>query len=298
MKSISIIAEIGSNFDSNIKTAVAYVQACKNCGANAIKFQTLEKNKLVAPRILSSEQWIDNPAHVNFRNIGLPEKWHAQLKEIAEESGIEFLSTPFYIEAVDLLDKVGVRTYKVASGDITYFPLLEAIGRTGKQVLLSTGASSLGDIERALNVLLMSGAGEITLLHCVANYPPQWEEMNLRAITTLKQAFGFPVGISDHSSGTLVPIAAVALGATVIEKHVTFDRSLPGPDHPFAMTIDEFGEMVKQIRLLEKALGTGRKLPSEVELAKQHRLRRGVYDPVTFEPTSDKNGIWLRPEHS
>jgi sialic acid synthase SpsE len=119
--------------------------------------------------------------------------------------------------------------------------------------------------------------------------------MNLRALVTLREAFGLPVGISDHTPGSLVPIAAVTLGATVVEKHVTFDRSLPGPDHPFAMTMEEFGEMARQVRCLEEALGTGGKEPAPSELAKQRRMRRGVYDPVTFAPTDDEGGLWLRP---
>jgi sialic acid synthase SpsE len=121
--------------------------------------------------------------------------------------------------------------------------------------------------------------------------------MNLKALVTLKEAFGLPVGISDHSPGYIVPIASVALGASFIEKHVTFDRSQHGPDHPFAMTMEEFGEMVRQIRFLEEAMGTGDKKPTESEQAKQHRMRRGVYNPVTLEPTDDPTGVWLRPEH-
>ena len=134
-------------------------------------------------------------------------------------------------------------------------------------------------------------------MHCVSNYPPKWDEMNLRAMVTLKETFDLPVGISDHSPGNLIPIAAVALGATVIEKHVTFDRSLPGPDHPFAMTMEEFAEMVKQVRQIEEALGTGEKVPADTESAKQHRMRRGVYNPVTLEPVEGEDGIWLRPQH-
>lgn len=297
MSKVLIVSEIGSNFNGSLSTAQKYIHASMQCGADAVKFQTLRKNKLVAPKIWSDGTWIENPIYQNFGGLELPDEWHYILKQTADEQGIEFFSTPFYLEAVDLLEKVGVGTYKIASGDITFFPLLEAIGHTGKRVILSTGASSLRDVERALNVLTRSGATEIVLLHCISNYPPQWNEMNLQAIATLKKAFGLPVGISDHSPGSLVPIAAVALGATVIEKHVTFDRSQRGPDHPFAMTMDELGDMVRQVRLLEQALGTGEKVPTEAELAKQHRIRRSVYDPATFEPTDGPAGLWLRPEH-
>jgi N,N'-diacetyllegionaminate synthase len=292
-----LIAEVGSNYDGNLETARDYIRKAKAAGADVVKFQTLRKQKLVAPKIWVKDAPEENPVFKNFSNLELPDEWHFILKQAAEEEGIEFMSTPFYLEAVDLLEKVGVRTYKIASGDITFLPLLETIGRTGKRVILSTGGSSLRDVEQALNILRQSGAGEIVLLHCVSNYPPQWNEMNLRSIVTLKETFGFPVGISDHTPGYVIPLASVALGAAVVEKHITFDRSLPGPDHPFAMMLDEFGEMVCQIRCLEDALGTGTKTPAESEQAKQHRMRRGIYDPVTFEPTEKSNGMWLRPEH-
>lgn len=294
---VFIVGEVGSNYDGDLAKALAYVRALKGAGADAVKFQTIRKDRLVSPRILEDGRVCDNPVFQKLANLDIPEPWHHTLKETADREGIEFFSTPFYLEAIPLLESVHVRTYKVASGDITFWPLLEAIARTGKRVILSTGASTLRDVERALDVLVKHGARDITLLHCVSNYPPEWGEMNLRAIVTMREAFGLPVGISDHSPGSLVPIAAVALGATVIEKHVTFDRSLPGPDHPFAMTIDEFAEMARQVRVLEKALGTGDKAPSPAELAKLHRIRRGLYAPVTFEPTDDLNGIWLRPEH-
>jgi N,N'-diacetyllegionaminate synthase len=294
---VMIIGEVGSNYDQDLEVAKEYVVTLKACGAQAVKFQTLRRGRLIAPRVRSDRAWVENPVYQSFSNLELPDDWHYSLKQTAERQGIEFISTPFYLEAVDLLERVGVRTYKIASGDITFFPLLEAIGRTGKRVILSTGASSLGDVDRALNVLARSGPGDIVLLHCVSNYPPQWDEMNLRAMVTLREAFGLPVGLSDHSPGCLAPLAAVAMGATVVEKHVTFDRSLPGPDHPFAMTIDEFRDMIGQVRLLERALGTGEKVPTDAELAKRHRIRRGLYDPVTLEPTDDPKALWLRPEH-
>lgn len=292
-----IIAEVGSNYDNSLTTAQEYIRSAKAAGADAVKFQTLRKTKLIAPRIFSDGSWIENPVFKNFSNLELPDEWHLSLKQTAESVGTEFISTPFYLEAVDLFEKVGVRTYKIASGDITFRPLLKAVGKTGKKVIMSTGGSSLSDIENALNTLKQAGAGEIALLHCVSNYPPQWAEMNLRAIQTLKDTFGLRVGISDHTPGYTVAIAAVALGATIIEKHVTIDRSLPGPDHPFAMTMEEFGEMVRQVRCVESALGTGIKKPAESEQLKQYRMRRGVYDPKTFDAVDGDSGLWLRPQH-
>lgn len=290
------ICEVGSNYNGSIDCALDYLRAAKRAGADAVKFQTLRKDKLVAPRIYVDGRWVENPVYKAFSSLELPDEWHFELKRCADQTGIEFFSTPFYLEAVDLMERAGVRTYKIASGDISFLPLLQAVGATGKRVIMSTGASALADIETALNVLTQSGARDITLLHCVANYPPRWEEMNLRAMVTLKEEFGLPVGISDHTPGSLVAIAAVALGAVAVEKHVTFDRGQAGPDHPFAMTMDEFADMIAQLRTLEVALGDGNKLPVQSELEKQYRLRRGVYDPSTLYPAADGKGIWLRPQ--
>lgn len=298
MQTVRIIAEIGSNYDNDLGKAVAYIRAARDAGADLVKFQTLRKDRIVARDIRVGGRLEKNPVYDLFASLELPDDWHGRLKQAADEAGVEFFTTPFYLEAVALLEGVGVRTYKIASGDITFTPLLEAVGRTGKSVILSTGGSTLAEVEAALAALRKAGAGEISLMHCVSNYPPAWEEMNLRAVETLKRAFGLPVGISDHTPGDLVPLAAVALGATLIEKHVTFDRSSPGPDHPFAMTLEEFGAMIGRVRLLEKALGTGEKVPTPAELAKKHRMRRGVYDPVTKLPADGVEGLWLRPEHT
>ena len=291
------IAEVGSNYDGDLQLARRYVVAARECGADIVKFQTLRKNELVAPRLYEAGAVTDNPVYRRFSNLELPDEWHFELKSLADEVGIEFMSTPFHLGGVDLLEAVGVRTYKIASGDITFRPLLEKVAGTGKRVLLSTGASSEEEVAAALDVLESAGATDISLLHCVSNYPPAWDEMNLRAMSSMHARFGRPVGISDHTPGSVVPIAAVALGATLVEKHVTFDRSRQGPDHPFAMTMDEFAAMVEQVRLLERALGDGRKVPVASEIAKQHRIRRGRYDPDTLEPVEGDCGVWLRPAH-
>lgn len=290
------ICEVGSNYNGSLECAFDYLRAAKAAGADAVKFQTLRKDKLVAPRIYDKGAWIENPVYKAFSSLELPAEWHFELKRCADEVGIEFFSTPFYLEAVDLMERVGVRTYKIASGDISFLPLLRAVGATGKRVVLSTGASDLADVERALNALRQSGARDITLLHCVANYPPRWDEMNLRAIPILKKEFGLPVGVSDHTPGSTVPIAAAALGAVAVEKHVTFDRAQSGPDHPFAVTMQEYADMIAQLRNLALALGDGVKVPVESERAKQYRLRRGVYDPATLYPAKGSEGVWLRPQ--
>ncbi len=294
---VRIIAEVGSNYDGDLSKAKAYVVAAKEAGADAVKFQTLKKEKLVAPFVWEGGERKRNPVYSQFSSLELPEEWHFELKKTADQTGIEFISTPFFLKAVDLLERVGVKTYKIAAGDITFSPLLEAVGRTQKKVILSTGASGLDDIRNALDTLREAGAGDITLLHCVSQYPPKFDEMNLRAVLTLKETFGLPVGISDHTPGDLVPVSAVALGGTCIEKHVTFERGGPGPDHGFSMTMEEFRSMVGTIRSLEGALGSGEKTPSPSERLKQRRMRRGRYDPETFERTDAEEGIWLRPQH-
>lgn len=294
---VYIISEIGSNFNGSLEIAKQYIRASKEAGADAVKFQSIRKDRLIAPRVFEDGRSVDNPVYRNCTFCELPDEWYPELKEEADQANIEFFSTPFYLEAVDILESVSVSTYKIASGDITFYPLLEKVGRTAKRIILSTGASDLSEIEIALKKLRDAGAGEIVLLHCVSNYPPEWSEINLLAMATLRKRFNLPVGISDHSPGGLIPIAAVALGAVVIEKHVTFDRYLAGPDHAYAMTMEEFGDMIRQVRLLEQALGSGDKVPTRTELLKQRRIRRGIYDPNSLEPSESIDGLWLRPQY-
>ena len=292
------IAEVGSNFNNDLDLAKRYVNACAEAGANAVKFQTLQKDLIISPVTKVEEKVVPYPVYDIFCSAELPESWHYELKKEADSVGIEFMSTPFYLEAVDLLVDVGVDKIKIASGDITFYPLLERIGKTGKEVILSTGASTDEDIYKAIDILKSSGSGKITLLHCVANYPPKWDEMNVRSIPYMVKEFSLPIGLSDHSPGATIPVASVALGARVIEKHVTFDNNLEGPDHGFAMTVSDFSDMVTQIRRLEKALGSGCKKPSAEEIPRVKRIRRGLYKRDTGEPTDDpENTIWLRPEH-
>lgn len=295
---VKCIAEVGSNFNDNLDMAKRYVRASVEAGADAVKFQTLKKHLIISPVTRVKGVVVPYPIYDIFKSAELPEPWHYELKKEADAAGIEFISTPFYLEAVDLLVDVGVSTIKVASGDITFFPLLKRIGKTGKDVLLSTGASTDEDIRKAVSLLRDSGAGGITLLHCVANYPPKWNEMNVRAIPAMARTFGLPIGLSDHSPGATIPVAAVTLGATVVEKHVTFGHELPGPDHGFAMTMEQFADMVLQVRRVEQALGHGRKEPSLEEIPRVKRIRRGFYDKSNGEPTDNvENALWLRPEH-
>jgi N-acetylneuraminate synthase/N,N'-diacetyllegionaminate synthase len=194
-----------------------------------------------------------------------------------------FLSTPFDEERLDLLDRLGVAAMKVASGDLTHLPLLEAIGRKGRPVFLSTGLGTLGEVERAVGAIgsaarwSAGGACPIVLLHCVSSYPSRLSDANIRAMVTLRTAFGLPVGYSDHSPGHVVTLGAVALGACVVEKHLTLGRDRAGPDHSFALEPVEFDRMVSDIRQLEEALGEGAKRPVDAEMPERIWARRGIY---------------------
>ena len=298
--SITFIAEVGSNYNNSLELAKKYILSAKHAGADWVKFQTIRKEKLIAPNVRSGEHWISHPAWNSFANLELSEEWHIELKAEADRVGIKFLCTPLYVEAVAFLEKICVSAYKVASGDLTFSPLLREIGRTGKPVYLSTGASMLLEIDQAISTLQGSGSGPISLLHCVVSYPPRWSELNLKAIPTMKRTWGLPVGLSDHSPGSLAPLLGIALGAEVIEKHVTFGRECAGPDHAFAMTFEEFLEMTQQAQTALQALGTLEKKPSPSETERLHRFRRGVYDPQTYKPVPEgtEGAIWLRPDPS
>ncbi|MBO6796786.1 N-acetylneuraminate synthase family protein [Maricaulis sp.] len=298
---VTLIAEIGSNYDGDLDLAKRYIEASAKAGADIAKFQSLSRDGLIARRIKDpgSDDIVDNPKYAAFGNQGLPDDWHYTLKACADDNGIEFMSSPFSLEAVDLLEDVGVSRYKIASGDMTFRAMQEKIAATGKAVIQSTGASYLDEVEAAASFLRAKGCNELTLLHCTASYPPAWEDMNLNALTSLRAAFPHtPLGLSDHSPGSLAPIASIALGARVIEKHVTFDRSNPGPDHPFAMEMEEFARMAHDITDLCVALGSSEKRPAASEINRRRNLRRGLYDAEHGGPTTGNDGVWLRPQHA
>lgn len=291
-----IIAEAGVNHNGSIDMAKMLVEVAAEAGANAVKFQTFKADRLVsrvAPKAVyqSKTTDIDESQHEMIRKLELDEQAHETLIEHCKVCGIEFLSTPFDLESVDLLaGRFNLPCIKIPSGDITNALLLLKIARTGKPVILSTGMSTLGEIEDALGVLAFgylnknnpsietfretyySDEGQsalqkkVTLLHCTTEYPAPLRDVNLKVMDTLKSAFGLPVGYSDHSEGIAVPIAAVARGAVVIEKHFTLDRTLPGPDHKASLEPEELKQMVEAICVVEKALGSSLKHPTSSEL--------------------------------
>lgn len=278
-----VIAEAGSNHDRRLEQALRLVDVAVSAGADAVKFQTFSPDGLYSrhtPMIgyLQEKGLLGEgeTVHDLVGRISMPWQWHEQLARYCRERSITFLSTPFEEAAVDELERVGVAAYKVASFEIGHLPLLRLIGQTGKPVLLSTGMAGLGDIERALETLQAAGCRELALLHCAIGYPPRFEDVHLRALDTLRRAFGCPVGFSDHTMGSTVPVAAVALGADVIEKHFTLDRTLPGPDHPFSMEPEQLRQMVADIRNCQQALGRSLKWRTDAEEELYRKARRSL----------------------
>ena len=268
-----IIAEAGVNHNGSAELAKKLIDAAKDAGADAVKFQTFRAEKVVTQKAEKAEYQKtakEESQYEMIKKLELTEYNFKELADYAKGNGVIFLSSPFDKESVDLLDELNVPAYKIASGEITNFPLLRYIAKKEKPIILSTGIATLGEVEEALNVIRSEGVEDVILLHCVSNYPARIEDVNLRAMETLKQAFKLAVGFSDHTLGITASIAAVALGACVIEKHFTLDRNLPGPDHKASLEPDELKEMVKTIRDVEKTLGDGIKQPiiNEEEIKK------------------------------
>jgi len=268
---VYVIAEIGANFDGSIEQAKYMVDLAKEVGADAAKFQSFLPENIVAKDGFQTKtsfqtRWGKSVWQV-YTEAAFPRRWHKELANYCHNKGIDFLSSPYDKEAVDLLYDIGVPAFKIGSGDITFLSLVEYIASKNKPVLLGTGASSMGEIEEAVNTVRATGNENIVLLQCVTNYPTSFEDANIRAMITLKNAFQVPVGYSDHTPGSVVPLGAVALGACLVEKHFTHDKTLSGPDHSFAMDVPAMKSMVTDIRHLEMALGSPVKriVPSEAE---------------------------------
>ena len=280
---VYVIAEAGANHNRDFDTALRLIDTAAQAGADAVKFQTYRAEDMYS-RKTPMMSYVKDGGLVGdeetvwdlIKRVEIPWEWHDKLAERARDVGLDFLSTPFDENAVDVLEDVGVPAYKIASYELNHFPLIRRCAATAKPLLLSSAMASLGDIERALDVAQGAGAREIVLMHCAVTYPPRFEDLNLRAIQTMQQAFQVPIGWSDHTMGHTADVVAVALGAVAIEKHYTLDRSMPGPDHGFALEPDELGEMVRAIREAEASLGNSvkRMAPAEEELSRL--ARRGV----------------------
>lgn len=267
--SVYIIAEAGVNHNGSFELACKLVDAAKAAGVDCIKFQTFKSKNLVSHTAQKAEyQKVttgDSSQQDMLKKLELSYDEFIALKEYCDKVGITFLSTPFDFDSIDFLNSIDMPFWKIPSGEVTNLPYLLALAKTGKPVVMSTGMCEMTEIEAAINALKDNGTKEIKLLHCNTEYPTPYEDVNLKAMQTMRDAFGLEVGYSDHTKGIEVPVAAVALGATVIEKHFTLDRNMEGPDHKASLEPDELAAMVSSIRYIEKALGSGDKTPSPSE---------------------------------
>ncbi|RLE92939.1 MAG: N-acetylneuraminate synthase [Thermoprotei archaeon] len=255
-----VIAEAGVNHNGDLSMAKRMIDAAKNAGVDAIKFQLFDPDKMVTPYAAKAGYQSDVEAETQLemlRKLKLTENDVVELAKYAESKGLMFLCSAFDEESVDLLEEIGVPAYKIASSEITNHPLLEHVAAKRRPILLSTGMSTINEVKEALNVIQRRGNNQVILLHCISEYPASVESLNLKVINLLRQTFKLPVGFSDHSLEVLAPAIAVALGACVIEKHFTLSRSLKGPDHKASLEPHELREMVRLIRLTERMLGDG-----------------------------------------
>ena len=272
MNRVLIIAEAGVNHNGNLETALQLCDAAKAAGADVVKFQNWVTEKIILKDVEKAEyqqnRMRDEESQFDMlKRLELPYDDFRKIKEHCDRIGILFASTADDIEGVDFLISLGIPFIKIGSGDINNIPYLRQAAKRKLPIILSTGMSSIEDVDRAYSILVESGAENITLLHCTTSYPCPFEQVNLKAMVRIQNVFGVPVGYSDHTKGTEVPVAAVALGASVIEKHFTLDCTMEGPDHPASMEPDEFKEMVKKIRNIENALGDGIKAPTKEEVS-------------------------------
>jgi sialic acid synthase SpsE len=273
-----VVAEAGANHNRDLPTARALIDVAAEAGADAVKFQTYSGRGLYStktPHFAYLDKVTDRSPTELLDEISLPREWQGELDAYARERDIQFFSTPFDHDAVEELDALDVPALKIASFEIVDLRLIRAAAATGRPLLISTGMAVLGEIEDALKAAAEGGAPAVGLMQCTSVYPAPVERVNLRAMATMELAFRVPVGLSDHSLGTAIPIAAAALGAAFVEKHFTLDRSMTGPDHPFALEPGELREMVAGIRAAQAALGDGRKDgPSPEEREEMYRLGR------------------------
>jgi N-acetylneuraminate synthase/N,N'-diacetyllegionaminate synthase len=277
-----VIAEAGVNHNGDVELARRLVDAAADAGADAVKFQTWQTEKLVAPAAplaayqqANAGDTADNQFSL-LRALELTDDEFRQIARHAQRRGIIFLSTPDEEDSADLLEDIGVPLFKIGSAEVTNLPLLRHVASKGRPVVLSTGMATLGEVEHAVEALIASGAPDLVLLQCVSTYPADPADSNLRAMATLRAAFGVPVGFSDHTLGPETALAAVALGASVLEKHLTLDVELQGPDQRASLEPAAFAELVRGIRLVESALGDGRKRPMDAEMATKEVVRRRI----------------------
>lgn len=300
-----IIAEIGSNHNGDMQLAKKIIDAAKACGCDAVKFQSFNDKSLICKAEYEANTKYNDSPKKHFGSLEemvkkyyLREEQHYELKEYCDNIGIMFSSSPFSIEEVDLLIKLDVPFLKVASMDINNYPLLRYIASKGKPIILSTGMATLSEIDTALRIIENEGNYQIVLLHCISIYPPLYEDINLLNISMLQQTFTYPVGFSDHSMGTHIPLAAISLGSCVIEKHFTIDKRLPGWDHEISADPSEMQMIVAQSKQVNIALGSFNRVVSAAEEIKKQKFRRSIvvkHDLIAGQVLSQNDLTSKRP---
>lgn len=302
---VYVIAEVSANHNQDLDAAIELVRAAKAAGADAVKVQTYTPDTITlrsdrAPfQIGGGTLWDGRVLWDLYQDAYMPWEWQPRLKEEAERLGLHFFSTPFDFSAVDFLEELGVPAYKIASFELVDLPLIRRVARTGKPLILSTGMATVSEIEEAITAAREAGAEQIALLRTNSSYPAPPDEMDLRTIPHMAELFGVPVGLSDHTLGAAVPVAAAAMGAALIEKHFALSRSVRGPDSAFSLEPDEFKAMVDAVRTAEKALGGIRYGPTEKEGASRV-FRRSLFvvqDVRAGEPFTEENVRSIRPAH-
>jgi N,N'-diacetyllegionaminate synthase len=307
MKNVIIIAEAGVNHNGDLNNALKLIDVAAKAGADFVKFQTFKAKKLVTNHAQKAIYQQENTMGSNtqlemLRQLEIPSDWYPKLLHRCKEKGIGFLSTGFDVESIDFLDQLGQKYFKVPSGEITHKSLLRRIAQKNKPVIISTGMATIQEIQAAVAVFLEQGLtkNDITVLHCTTAYPTPLNEVNLTAMKTIKKELGTDIGYSDHTLGTSVAIAAVGLGAKIIEKHFTLDKRIPGPDQKISLEPNELIHMVKAIREVTQSIeGTGRKTPTPTELENRKVARKSLFYVGRFEKgqqLKEADFIALRPE--
>lgn len=303
MKKVLIIAEAGVNHNGDINLAKKLIEQAAKAGADVVKFQTFKANSCVSVSAKKAKYQLETTAKEEsqlemIQKLELSYESHFELMKHCKKHDIIFLSTPFDLESVEFLRGLDLPYFKIPSGEITNLPYLKAVAKCKKRVLLSTGMANLGEIEAALTILRKNGTKNITLLHCNTEYPTPFEDVNLNALKTLKEAFKLEVGYSDHTEGIVASLGAVALGAVVIEKHFTLDKTMEGPDHRASLEFEELRALCKGIRELEKALGSGIKKASKSEAKNKIIARKSLVAKCIIqkgEKFSEQNLTTKRP---
>jgi pseudaminic acid synthase len=302
---VYIIAEMSANHNQDFDKAVRILRAAREAGADAVKLQTYTPDTMTISCKNEDFQagkdtiWGGGSLYDLYREAFTPWEWQPKLRAIADDLGIDLFSSAFDSTAVDFLEDMGIPVHKVASFEIVDIPLIEKMAKTGKPLIISTGMATLGEIDEAVQAAYDAGAKQIALLKCTSAYPAPAEEMNLRAIPNLMETFHVPVGLSDHTLGTTVPVAAVALGACIVEKHFSLSRDIPCPDSAFSLEPHEFKAMVEAIRVTEKALGAVRYGAGEQE-AQSRNFRRSLFvvrDTQAGQVFTEENVRSIRPGH-